>query len=151
MSAVKSIVVGTDGSRSSMVAVERAAALSNALGARLVIGVAHQVNAKMPLEFDLAESADLVLSPDGMVTVSSIFTAARRHAADAGVTEVDERVVDGSPAVALRELVTQVGAEVLVVGSRGMNSLRGRLLGSVPAEVLRTATCDVYVVRTDNH
>jgi nucleotide-binding universal stress UspA family protein len=39
-------------------------------------------------------------------------------------------------------------AELLVVGSRGLNTLKGRILGSVPSEVCRRADCDVLVVRT---
>ena len=38
--------------------------------------------------------------------------------------------------------------DLLVVGSRGLNSLKGRILGSVPSEVARRADCDVLVVRT---
>lgn len=148
MSAVKTIIVGTDGSRTSMLAVGRAAELSVALDAQLVIGVAHQVSAKMPLEFDLAESADLVLSPDGSLTVAAIFAVARERAEEAGATKIVERVADGQPDTALHQLANDVDAQLLVVGSRGMNSLRGRLMGSVTSAVLRHAPCDVYVVHT---
>ena len=37
---------------------------------------------------------------------------------------------------------------MLVVGNRGMNSLSGRLLGSIPADLARVAECDVLIVRS---
>ena len=39
-------------------------------------------------------------------------------------------------------------ADLLVVGNRGLNTLAGRLLGSVPADVSRRAPCDVLIVHT---
>ena len=40
--------------------------------------------------------------------------------------------------------------DLLVVGNRGINSLTGRLLGSVPADVARQSDCDVMIVHTVN-
>jgi nucleotide-binding universal stress UspA family protein len=34
------------------------------------------------------------------------------------------------------------------VGNRGLNTLAGRILGSVPADVSRRAACDVLIVHT---
>jgi nucleotide-binding universal stress UspA family protein len=45
-------------------------------------------------------------------------------------------------------IVTDVKADLLVVGNRGINSLTGRLLGSVPADVARQSDCDVMIVHT---
>ena len=48
----------------------------------------------------------------------------------------------------LIKLVDEVGADLLVVGNKGLSSLTGRLLGSVPADAARRATCDVLIVHT---
>ena len=45
-------------------------------------------------------------------------------------------------------LVNDRKADLLVVGNRGINSLTGRLLGSVPADVTRQSDCDVMIVHT---
>ena len=45
-------------------------------------------------------------------------------------------------------LVNDHDADLLVVGNRGINSLTGRLLGSVPADVARQSDCDVMIVHT---
>jgi len=63
---------------------------------------------------------------------------------DAGVA-VDVHLVAGRPAHALTE--ASHSAAVVVVGSRGRGAFAGMVLGSVSADVLRTAHCPVIVVR----
>lgn len=55
----------------------------------------------------------------------------------------------GAPADALIDLAEKVDADLLVVGSVGLNSMVGRLVGSVPRIVKRKANTEVLVVETD--
>jgi nucleotide-binding universal stress UspA family protein len=48
----------------------------------------------------------------------------------------------------LLEVVGRAQADLLVVGNRGLDSLKGRLIGSVPADVTRRSSVDVLVVHT---
>ena len=68
--------------------------------------------------------------------------------AKAGAVNVVLRPVKGAPVDALLQLVTDVSADLLVVGNRGLNSIAGRLLGSVPADVARKSASDVLIVHT---
>jgi len=61
---------------------------------------------------------------------------------------VEERAVEGAPVDALVDLVAEVGADLLVVGNLGLNTIAGRLLGSVPANVARRSKSDVLIVHT---
>lgn len=61
--------------------------------------------------------------------------------------EVGRRVVRDNAAATLVEM--SVGAQLVVVGSRGRGALRGALLGSVGQALLRHASCPVAVVRED--
>jgi nucleotide-binding universal stress UspA family protein len=74
--------------------------------------------------------------------------AAAAAAVAAGAGEVDQVAVVGSPVETLIDVVTRAQADLLVVGNRGLNSLRGRLMGSVPADVTRRSAVDVLVVHT---
>jgi nucleotide-binding universal stress UspA family protein len=56
------------------------------------------------------------------------------------------RLLGGEPTEALVGLVRQHDAQLVVVGSGGMGELRTALLGSVSAELLRSAPCPVVVV-----
>lgn len=55
----------------------------------------------------------------------------------------------GRPAEQIIALSEEIGAGVVVVGSRGMGALRRALLGSVSESVVRYAHCPVFVVRAD--
>lgn len=73
---------------------------------------------------------------------------ARRHLdsfALASARPVHRHVVAGDPAEALLAVVAQVGADLVVVGNRGMHRARG-LLGSVPNTVSHRAPCAVLIV-----
>ncbi|MDT5088722.1 MAG: hypothetical protein QOG47_1429, partial [Mycobacterium sp.] len=65
-----------------------------------------------------------------------------------GVTDVEEKAVEGSPVDALLKLADSAGADLIVVGSVGLNSVVGRLIGSVPRAVRDRAKTEVLVVDT---
>ena len=48
----------------------------------------------------------------------------------------------------LLDVVRKENADLLVVGNRGLAGIKGRLLGSVPADATRRSECDVLVVHT---
>jgi nucleotide-binding universal stress UspA family protein len=149
-SAYHTVVVGTDGSESSLRAVSRAGALAGACGATLVIACAY-----LPTEADdreLAHAQD-VLRDDAYQVVGShpaedtVRTASER-AGVAGAKTVRTVAVQGSPVEALLDVVRRENADLLVVGNRGLAGIKGRLLGSVPADATRRSQCDVLVVHT---
>ena len=45
-------------------------------------------------------------------------------------------------------LAEEVNADLLVVGDVGLDTVAGRLLGSVPANVARKAKIDILIVHT---
>ena len=148
--AYRTVVVGTDGSESSLRAVARAGALAGACGATLVIACAY-----LPTEQDdreLAEARD-VLGDEAYQVVGShpaeetVRTAAERAAA-AGAEKVRTVAVMGSPVETLLDVVNRENADLLIVGNRGLNGIKGRLLGSVPADATRRSHCDVLIVHT---
>ncbi len=138
----KTIVVGTDGSETAMIAVERAGELARLTGARL-----HVVSSYHPTRPQLAGRA-----PAGEFTIAPDFKAdavlgdaAGRLRAD-GV-EVEEHGPKGDPADALVDIARREGADLIVMGSLGMQGAR-RVLGSVPNKVSHNAPCDVLIVQT---
>ena len=148
--AYRTVVVGTDGSESSLRAVARAAALAGACGATLVIACAY-----LPSEQDdreLAQAQD-VLRDEAYQVVGShpaeeTVRSASERARKAGAGEVRTLAVMGSPVETLLDVVSKEKADLLVVGNRGLAGIKGRLLGSVPADATRRSQCDVLVVHT---
>ncbi|PZS17274.1 MAG: universal stress protein [Pseudonocardiales bacterium] len=149
MGAYQTVVVGTDGSETSFRAVDRAAALARDAGATLVIACAYFPSH----DKNLAHDQD-VLGPDaayqvvGSAPAEDTVGRARDRAVKAGATNVDTVVVQGKPADTLRKVVTDHSADLLVVGNRGLNSLAGRIIGSVPLDVARHTPVDVLIVHT---
>lgn len=63
---------------------------------------------------------------------------------------MEERSVVGAPVNVLVQVAEEVHADLMVVGNVGLNSVAGRLLGSVPSEVSRRVKTDVLIVHTAN-
>lgn len=149
MGSYRTIVVGTDGSESSLAAVERAGALAGQGAATLVVACAY-----FPDHDDRGlEHAKDVLGREAYQVVGSSPAEERaRRGADraraAGARDVVTEAATGEPVDVLLRVVTQHRADLLVVGNRGLNSIKGRLLGSVPSDATRRAGCDVLVVHT---
>lgn len=148
MTAYRTIVVGTDGSDSSYVAVEKAAALAGDADATLVLACAY-----FPTDDrDVAAAADLLKDEAyqvrGSAPTNEILHVAREKAVAAGAKNIVDRAIVGEPVDSLLDLVKETKADLLVVGNRGLNTLTGRLLGSVPSDVARKSRSDVLIVHT---
>ena len=150
MSAYRTVVVGTDGSDSSMRAVERAAAIAADHGAKLIVATAHapvreeKGRYAIPPGSDHGQDYRVV----GEAPYYAILRDARERAHQAGAKNVEEKPIVGAPINALVHLAEEVHADLLVVGNVGMDSVAGRLLGAVPSEVSRRARTDVLIVHT---
>jgi nucleotide-binding universal stress UspA family protein len=148
MSAYRTVVVGTDGSDSSLRAVDRAGGIAAQSGAKMFIATAYFPH------HDDSRAAD-VLKDEGYKTtgaapIYAILKEAHERAQAAGAKDVEERSIVGAPVDALVELAEEVDADLLVVGNVGLSTITGRLLGSVPANVSRKAKTDVLIVHTTN-
>jgi nucleotide-binding universal stress UspA family protein len=137
------VAVGTDGSTSATKAVTRAAEVAADSGARLLVICAYEVGA--PGSDGDGRSVPLVL---GSTPAERALADAAEVARRLGVDDVETVAVEGDPAGALVDEVERRGAEVVVVGNKGLASFAGRLLGSVPAGVSRRARADVLIVHT---
>lgn len=137
------IVVGTDGSDSAKKAVAEAVRLAGALG-----GEVHIVSAYRPIRIDgaavPAEFAGLLSSRSHVDAVLDDESARARRAE----VKCTTHAVEGDPAHALLSVVEEVGGTMLVVGNRGLNSMKRFLLGSVPSKIVHDAPCTTLIVHT---
>lgn len=148
MVAYQTVLVGTDGSKSSYAAVDRAAAVAAATGAKLVIACAFY-----PTNKDDVDKAQDVLGDEAYQVVGSApadetLHTARERAQAQGARNVEPVPVQGEPVTSLLKVLKEQSADLLVVGNRGLNTLAGRILGSVPSEVARKSPVDVLIVHT---
>jgi nucleotide-binding universal stress UspA family protein len=126
------IVVGTDGSETASRAVQQAIELASATGATLHLVHAWDVSPAMArVEDDGAELLD----------------ATAAVVAEAGVA-VQTHVMRSDPSYALIAVAGEVGADLIVVGNRGMSGMQRLLLGSVANRISHHSPCTVLIVRT---
>ena len=76
------------------------------------------------------------------------LTNAQRIAESEGAENIEVITTPGDPVNALIEVTEKYDVELLVVGNRGVNSVRGRVFGSVPTELTHKSKVDVVVVNT---
>jgi nucleotide-binding universal stress UspA family protein len=144
----KTILCGTDGSESSFRAVDRAAAVARDAGATLLLACAYR-----PMSAREVQDASDALGGDsykvsGATPAEDVLREASDRARRAGAEKVENVPVEGDAVDELIKLAKSRDVELVVVGNRGLNSLAGRLLGSVPANISHRATCDVLIVHT---
>ena len=136
------VVVGLDGSPSSLVAAEHAAraAVQRSVPLHLVHGYLHALDYGIPFNpYDVGIPAPSE-SAQAMLTRTATELVGRWPGLDVGV-----RQVAGGPGATLVEESRR--ADLVVVGSRGLGGFAGLLLGSVGTQVTAHAHCPVLVVR----
>jgi nucleotide-binding universal stress UspA family protein len=161
------VVVGTDGSETAAIAVRYAAQLARASGGELLIVTAFRPQ-PTGIEAEWAASGPAGLYEGSssriedavpqelqwQVTDASVAEAhaiaASQIAADQGVPLIKIHCIPapGDPASALIAVAEERGADVIVVGSKGINKASRFLLGNVPNKVSHHAPCDVMIVHT---
>jgi nucleotide-binding universal stress UspA family protein len=139
------ILLATDGSQGATLAARAAADVATKTGSEL-----HVVHARLmlPLAVDAVEAEEAVVrwlddqverieAEGGKVTQAHF----RLGKPEEGIITVAEEIVG---------VAEEIGAGLIVVGSRGLGSVRRALMGSVSDSVVRHAHCPVLVVREEN-
>ena len=148
MSGYTTVLVGTDGSESSYRAVDRAAVVARDAGASLLLACAYRPMSVREVQDAAAALGGEAYKVSGSTPAEDVLRDAADRARSCGVTDLDTLAVEGDPVDELMAIVKRRDVDLVVVGNRGLNSLAGRLLGSVPANITHRATCDVLIVHT---
>jgi nucleotide-binding universal stress UspA family protein len=143
------VIVGTDGSATAELAVRHAARMAAAAHAPLTVVSAYETTGD-----ELARRQADRLPEDIRWTLTDRAQAedlARRGgklARAEGVDEVELRADAGGPADVLLGVASELDADLIVVGSRGLTSPARFVLGSVAGSIAHHAPCDVLIVQT---
>lgn len=142
------IVVGTDGSETAGEAVRQAVDLAKMAGAQLDVVSAYQPVPSRRLEAERRDApADVQYEIGPREDVNMILDAAAAEAKKEGV-EAQTHALEGDPGDVIIDVAEETGADLIVVGNKGMTGARRFLLGSVPNNVSHHAPCSVIIVRT---
>lgn len=141
---ISTVAVGTDGSATAAAAVEQAAEIARRFGAKLVVLSAFQDSSGVADPTDTSGDIELQWAASSSARIRTILD---RLEADLGRRGVESETLadEGDPAEVLVQLAERCGADLLVIGNKGMSR---RVLGSVPNSVTHKADCSVLVVKT---
>lgn len=136
------IVVGVDDSPTALQAFAQAVEFAKMSGGTLHIVTAYRP--KQASEADVPEEFRYSMASTGEADVL-LRTLADRASTEGVTTEVHAATAD--PADALTSVADREGADLIVVGNKGMKGAR-RVLGSVPNSVAHRANCSVLILPT---
>jgi nucleotide-binding universal stress UspA family protein len=143
-----SVVVGTDGSNTAQEAVRQATELASAVKARVFLVSAYEPVPKGRLKDESQQVPDdmqWMINP--REDVNNTLSDAAKEVEEKGL-EVETFAREGDPADAILDVAEEQGADLIVVGNKGMTGAKRFLLGSVPNKVSHHAPCSVMIIRT---
>ena len=146
MSRIRVILVPMDFSPHSDAALVQAIELAKALGAKIHLLHSYAVPVRGVVPYDFAV-------PDGVwdgirKAAESKLEEVRRMVVSEGV-EASSEVSTTLPSEAILAAVTDIGAVLIVMGTRGHTGLKHVLLGSVAERTIRSAPCSVLTVKEE--
>ena len=138
----ESILLAVDGSEHALHAAKVAGDLARMLNAgklRIVVAFAHipsylgEPNMQAAIDARLFESVEILRA--ALEAVGEI------------PGELHTEMIEGSPAEAIIDVAETRKSDLIVMGSRGLSSLAGLLVGSTSNKVVDHASCPVLIVR----
>jgi nucleotide-binding universal stress UspA family protein len=151
------VLVATDGSREAHLAAQTAADLSKKTHSELhlvhVFGIA-PVGPPVYPEATTLQSAEFEAESEERHRITEqrareVLDAEVQRIRSGGTTVAGEHLIEGWVAPGIVGLAEELGAGLIVMGSRGLGGIRRALMGSVSDSVVRHAHCPVMVVREE--
>ena len=143
-----SILVGTDGSDQAKLAFEKAIAVAKRNNARVV--VAHIMENKLyggTMSFSTFTPDLLQAQTDQAKILLDDYV---KLAKDLGYDHVETVLEFGSPKVMMsKDLPEKDKTDLMMVGQSGLNAVERLVMGSVSDHIIRTAPCDVLIIRPE--
>lgn len=135
---MRTIVVAYDGSQHSKKALETARALAERFGSKIY--VVHVVDTAVLSLSDAFSSPSVVesLRQRGEKVLKEALSAA---------PGAEAKLLEGDPAYEIAKFAKDVKADLIVVGSRGLSTIRKSLLGSVAGRLVQESDVSVLVVK----
>lgn len=138
------ILVAVDGSKESEWAFKKAVAIADRNSATL-----HLVNIIDTRSYAAVEAYDRSIAERAQSFAVELLEEYKEKAEADGLKNVKILVEYGSPKTMIsKDLSKKVHADLIICGATGLNAVERFLIGSVSENIVRSAKCDVLVVRT---
>lgn len=170
---ISTIVVPVDGTEYSEHALQFAAGLARKFDARIILVHVLLRGTSVPALQELAENKGFLdqmkddIAEVEIVPIASVAGVAapvevvpdealqrcgellldKARTSIDGVDDIQQRILDDDPAQAILQCASDDGADMIVIGSRGVGDLKSLLLGSVSHKLIENAECPCVVVK----
>ncbi|WP_071131704.1 universal stress protein [Enterococcus timonensis] len=139
------IMVAVDGSDEAELAFKKAVSVTQRNDGELLL--VHVIDTRA---FQTISSFDGMMAEQATEMAKQTLDDYVRYAKENGVTKVSYVVEYGSPkAIIAKDIPTKNHVDLIMLGATGLNAVERLFIGSVSEYVIRNASCDVLVVRTD--
>lgn len=143
----KQIIAAVDGSEESEWAFRKAVAIADRNDAALNL-----INIVDTRSYSSVEAYDRSIAESAYKSAEELLNKYKAEAVQAGVQNVNVLVDYGSPKTMISiELPEKLSADLIICGATGLNRVERFLMGSVSENIVRSAKCDVLVVRRPEH
>jgi nucleotide-binding universal stress UspA family protein len=151
---INKILVATDSSAASNRALKMAAQLANQYGAELHIihvirdmQIPFEIKEIPELEADKFESFNDAREEVMRKIAESVLKLAKDIAGKAGAGKVQTVIGTGDPATSILSVAKRRKVDMIVIGTRGLGKIKGKILGSVSRKVTNNAETSCLIVR----
>jgi nucleotide-binding universal stress UspA family protein len=141
------ILLATDGSKETVLAARTAVDLTEKTGSELHVIHVHR-NLPVPYAYRGRYTEPKPEPPEG--EASALLTRQAREIESAGGKVAGTYLKEGDPDIEVVTMGKEIGAGLIVMGSRGRGGIRRALMGSVSDSVVRYAHCPVLVIRSEH-
>ncbi|WP_108263336.1 universal stress protein [Mangrovicoccus ximenensis] len=145
----KKILLGYDGSKGAWAALEKAAELARLTGGTLVVLTVYRHHSMLEASLSMvrgSEEKGAHLDDVMRAVAREEAEAAKAHAQELGVASVQAFIKTGPYARTIVSFARDKDCDLIVLGSRGLGSSEGYMLGSVSHKVTSLTDVPVLVI-----
>lgn len=143
----KKILVPIDGSKNSFVALKHAVAIARCFGGEISILYVTALSHQVP-SYEQVKGAKIPpnSSTDPTNFAKMIIAEALQHVPEGMAVQTYNEI--GEPRIAITEFAQKNKYDMIVIGSRGLGTIAGLLIGSVSSYVVKHSACPVLVAKS---
>ena len=144
------ILIAVDGSDNALRAADAASVIAEKFGAELVVVTVLESLRLSPELQKFAKSEELEEPPAALairLVGEPLTSEAAKRASTTGVKKVTQLVEDGDPAEEIFRVAKNMNVNLIVLGTRGLGTMRELLLGSVSHKVTHLSECPCMTVK----
>lgn len=142
----KQILVAVDGSKEAELAYKKSVSIAARNNATLNL-----INIIDTRSFAAIEAYDRSIAERAQVFAEDLLEGYKKEAIAGGVKNVNVIVEYGSPKTMIsKDISKKIDADLIICGATGLNAVERFLIGSVSEYIVRSSSCDVLVVRTED-